>query len=164
LNLLIWSRNKPGNLSLSLKHAQRLHRSCSTSIGLQTLAETNRNKVGYVSTNSLLEEQKSVSFDCSVTLPLCLCVYVLGFLSLKRWLSVDHWLVTNGRRELRSFLGELPAIPSSAFRALEAQCQLAGAGSPMSKQYEAMKQCVMQCLLRLFENSVILVMFKCVLE
>ena len=41
LNLLIWSRNKPGNLSLSLKHAQRLHRSCSTSIGLQTLAETN---------------------------------------------------------------------------------------------------------------------------
>lgn len=31
------------------------------------------------------------------------------------------------RRELRSFLGELPAIPSSAFRALEAQCQLAGA-------------------------------------
>lgn len=79
LNLLIWSRNKPGNLSLSLKHAQRLHRSCSTSIGLQTLAETNRNKVGYVSTNSLLEEQKSVSVDCSVTLPLCLCI-CLGFL------------------------------------------------------------------------------------
>ena len=51
---------------------------------------------------------------------------------------MDDWLVTNGRRELRSFLGELPAIPSSAFRALEAQCQLAGAGSPMSKQGEAM--------------------------
>lgn len=31
------------------------------------------------------------------------------------------------RRELRSFLGELPAIPSSAFRALEAQCQVASA-------------------------------------
>ncbi|CAJ1437691.1 unnamed protein product [Effrenium voratum] len=31
------------------------------------------------------------------------------------------------RRELRGFLGDLPAIPSSAFRALEAQCQLAGA-------------------------------------
>lgn len=31
------------------------------------------------------------------------------------------------RRELRSFLGELPAVPLSAFRALEAQCQLSGA-------------------------------------
>ncbi|CAE7945579.1 Sympk, partial [Symbiodinium necroappetens] len=31
------------------------------------------------------------------------------------------------RRELRNFLGELPAVPVSAFRALEAQCQLASA-------------------------------------
>ncbi|CAE8587951.1 unnamed protein product [Polarella glacialis] len=31
------------------------------------------------------------------------------------------------RKELRHFLGELPAVPLSAFRALEAQCQLAGA-------------------------------------
>eukprot|EP00933_Yihiella_yeosuensis_P045764 TRINITY_DN41188_c0_g1_i1.p1 TRINITY_DN41188_c0_g1~~TRINITY_DN41188_c0_g1_i1.p1 ORF type:complete len:1267 (+),score=311.19 TRINITY_DN41188_c0_g1_i1:129-3929(+) len=31
------------------------------------------------------------------------------------------------RRELRSFLCDLPAVPLSAFRALEAQCQLAGA-------------------------------------
>ncbi|CAK8998221.1 unnamed protein product [Durusdinium trenchii] len=31
------------------------------------------------------------------------------------------------RREFRTFLGELPAVPFSAFRALEAQCQLPGA-------------------------------------
>ena len=77
-----------------------------------TVTETNRNKVGYVSTNSLLEEQKSVSFDCSVTLPLCLCVLSwVSCLSSGGWVWIlvgDEWEARiakfSGRTSSYSFL------------------------------------------------------------